>query len=123
MERLAFTRVRFLAGGTFTFESMETVQRVSPGSRQGACNIHSKGSSISYNMDMAIDLPPIAPDPVIDAYKPGVDVTLLRKNLKLTVDQRFEQLKEMQRLYYELRSSGKKAFGVNVIESDVGETR
>jgi hypothetical protein len=32
--------------------------------------------------------PTLDPDPVIDAYKPGVDVTLLRENLKLTPDQR-----------------------------------
>jgi len=29
-------------------------------------------------------------DPVIEAYKKDVDVTLIRENLRLTVDQRFQ---------------------------------
>jgi hypothetical protein len=31
-------------------------------------------------------------DPVIEAYKKDIDVTLLRENLRLTVDQHFQQL-------------------------------
>ncbi|MFN7925894.1 MAG: hypothetical protein U0Q16_37695 [Bryobacteraceae bacterium] len=34
----------------------------------------------------------IAPDPVIEAYKQGVDMTLILENLKLTPDQRLQQL-------------------------------
>jgi hypothetical protein len=46
-------------------------------------------------------------DPVIEAYKKDVDVTLLRKNLKLTVEQRLRQLMELQRFADELRRAGR----------------
>lgn len=55
------------------------------------------------------ELPPITPDPVIEAYKKDVDRTLLRQNLKLTVTERFEQLMEMQRFAEELRRAGREA--------------
>ncbi|MDN5942572.1 MAG: hypothetical protein L0H94_11870 [Nitrospira sp.] len=46
------------------------------------------------------------PDPVIEAYKRDVDRSLLRENLKLTVEQRFLKLCELQRLATELRKAG-----------------
>lgn len=48
----------------------------------------------------------IEPDPVIEAYKAGIDRTLLRENLKLTVEQRFERLIALQRFAEELRRAG-----------------
>ncbi len=51
------------------------------------------------------------PDPVIEAYKRNIDRTLIRKNLGLTVEQRFENLMVMQRLAEELRRAGRKAEG------------
>ena len=48
-------------------------------------------------------------DPVIEAYKKDVDQTLLRRNLSLTVEQRFLQLMELQRFAEELRNAGRKA--------------
>ena len=48
-------------------------------------------------------------DPVIEAYKKGVDVTLIRENLRLTVDQRFQQLMKLQEFAEELRRAGRKA--------------
>lgn len=48
-------------------------------------------------------------DPVIEAYKKDVDRTLLRENLKLTVEQRLRNLMELQRLAEELRRAGQKA--------------
>jgi hypothetical protein len=51
---------------------------------------------------------PIERDPVIDAYRAGVDVSLLEKNLKLTVEQRFVQLIELQRFADELRAAGRR---------------
>jgi hypothetical protein len=45
-------------------------------------------------------------DPVIDAYKRDVDRTLLRRNLKLSVEDRFLQLMELQRFARELRRAG-----------------
>jgi hypothetical protein len=40
---------------------------------------------------------PTAPDPVIEAYKKHIDRTLIRENLKLTVEQRFLKLMALQR--------------------------
>lgn len=45
-------------------------------------------------------------DPVIEAYKKDIDVTLIRENLRLTVDQRFQQLMELQRFAEELKTAG-----------------
>ena len=49
------------------------------------------------------------PDPVIEAYKKDVDVTLIRENLRLTVDQRFQQLMKLQQFAENLRRAGRKA--------------
>ncbi len=48
-------------------------------------------------------------DPVIEEYKKHVDRTLLRENLKLTVEQRLRNLMELQKLSEELRRAGRKA--------------
>ena len=48
-------------------------------------------------------------DPVIQAYKSGLDLSLIRRNLRLTLDERFEQLMSLQRLADELRVAGKRA--------------
>jgi hypothetical protein len=53
---------------------------------------------------------PLEPDPVIEAYKRDIDRTLLRESLKLTVEQRFENLMELQRFAEELRKAGRQAF-------------
>lgn len=54
------------------------------------------------------DLVPLWPDPVIEVYKRDVDRTLLRENLKLTVQERFEKLMELQRFAEELRKAGRR---------------
>lgn len=48
-------------------------------------------------------------DPVIEAYKKDIDVTLIRENLRLTVDQRFQQLMKLQQFAEDLRRAGRKA--------------
>jgi hypothetical protein len=48
-------------------------------------------------------------DAVIEAYKKDVDVTLIRENLRLTVDQRFQQLMKLQQFAEELQRAGRKA--------------
>lgn len=48
-------------------------------------------------------------DPVIEAYKKDVDRTLIRENLKLTVEQRLENLMRFQEFAEELRRAGKRA--------------
>ncbi len=51
----------------------------------------------------------LAPDPVIEAYKKGVDRTLLRENLKRTVEERFLALMELQHFAEELQRAGAQA--------------
>ena len=46
-------------------------------------------------------------DPV-DAYRAGIDVSLLEKNLRLTVEERFLQLMELQRFADELMAAGRR---------------
>ena len=48
-------------------------------------------------------------DPVIEVYKKHIDRTLIRQNLRLSVDQRFRQLMELQRFAEELKNAGQKA--------------
>jgi hypothetical protein len=48
-------------------------------------------------------------DPLVEAYKKDIDVTLIRENLRLTVDQRFQQLMKLQEFAEELRRAGRKA--------------
>lgn len=42
---------------------------------------------------------------MVDAYRDGVDVTLIDRNLKLSIEERFIQLMELQRFADELRRS------------------
>jgi hypothetical protein len=51
----------------------------------------------------------VDPDPVVEAYKKDLDLSLLRKNLKLTVEERFLQAMELARFADELRRAGKQA--------------
>jgi hypothetical protein len=46
-------------------------------------------------------------DPVIERYKSDVDRTLLRENLKLTVEERIRKLVRLQRFAEELRRAGR----------------
>jgi hypothetical protein len=46
-------------------------------------------------------------DPLIDAYSRDVDRTLIRENLRLTVEERFEKLMQLQRFAEELRRAGR----------------
>lgn len=56
-----------------------------------------------------LSLPTLDPDPVIDAYKPGVDMTLVRENLKRTPEERLQRLMDLQRAADELRRAGREA--------------
>jgi hypothetical protein len=48
-------------------------------------------------------------DPVIEAYKKDVDRSLIRANLKLTVEQRFENLMRLQDFASDLRGAMRRA--------------
>lgn len=43
------------------------------------------------------------PDPVVAAYRAGIDESLVVENLRLTFEQRFEKWMELQRFAEELR--------------------
>lgn len=51
----------------------------------------------------------LEPDPVIERYKRDIDRTLLRENLKLTVEERFWKLMRLQSFAEELRRAGGRA--------------
>lgn len=51
----------------------------------------------------------LEPDPVIEAYKKDIDLTLLIENLKLTPEQRLRKLIEMQKFAVEIRKAGQAA--------------
>ena len=71
------------------------------------------GSTILVMADRFLkpdELPPADySDPVIEAYKKDVDRTLLRENLKLTVDQRFRKFEKALRLARGLREAGERS--------------
>ena len=52
---------------------------------------------------------PRSRDPVVDAYRADVDVSLIRRNLEITVEERFLQLMELQRFAAELERAGAEA--------------
>jgi hypothetical protein len=53
--------------------------------------------------------PPDYCDPVIEVYKKDVDRTLLRENLKLSVEERFQKFERFMEYVYELRAAGQRA--------------
>jgi len=53
--------------------------------------------------------PPYASDPVIEAYKKDVDRSLIRENLKRTVEERLRDLDRLQRQFEELAAAGRRA--------------
>jgi hypothetical protein len=59
-----------------------------------------------------IDKGPGAPeaDPVIEAYKKDVDRTLLRENLKRSVEERLRDLMRLQRFADEWRRAARRTF-------------
>jgi hypothetical protein len=49
------------------------------------------------------------PDPVVEAYKKDIDRTLIRENLKLTVEDRFRKAMAVARFADEMRRAGREA--------------
>ena len=47
-------------------------------------------------------------DDIIDVYKRDVDVSLIRERLKRSVEERLEDLMELQRFAEELREAGRR---------------
>jgi hypothetical protein len=50
-----------------------------------------------------------AVDPVIEAYKPGIDRTILRENLKLTITERIDNLQSLMKSIAEMQEMGRRA--------------
>jgi hypothetical protein len=48
-------------------------------------------------------------DPVVDAYRDGVDMTLVEENLRLSIEDRFRKWMELQRFAEELRRAREQA--------------
>jgi hypothetical protein len=59
---------------------------------------------LSDHLPAADWIPP--PDPVIDAYKADVDRTLLRENLRRSLDERFANLIALRGFVAELHRAG-----------------
>ena len=53
--------------------------------------------------------PPFEPDPVIEAYKKDIDRTLIRENLKRTVEERLRNLVSFQRFVLKMQRAGREA--------------
>jgi hypothetical protein len=53
--------------------------------------------------------PPHGIDPVVEAYKKDVDRTLIRENLKPTVEERFRKAMALARFADELKRAGREA--------------
>lgn len=53
----------------------------------------------------------LEPDPVVEAYKSGVDRTLLRERLRLSVEERLRDLMRMQAFAEQVREAGRRSFG------------
>ena len=68
--------------------------------RRFACIVHSMVEKLDPRSDS------LSPDPVIEVYLRDVDRTLLRENLRLSVDERLNKLFELQQFAAELRRAG-----------------
>ena len=61
-------------------------------------------------------LPELAPpdvlDPVVEAYKKDIDRTLLRENLKLTVEERFRKFQSFMKFVHGIRGAATRKGGI-----------
>lgn len=57
----------------------------------------------------AMPLAPLEPDPVVDAFKPGIDLTLLDANLRRTPQERVDNMIRALRVAEALRDGMEKA--------------
>ena len=69
--------------------------------------VESRDSRTRCAMPTDDDSPAFPPDPVIEAYKKDVDLTLLRENLKLTVEERLQNLQRLAVAIDELHRAGR----------------
>ena len=62
-------------------------------------SLSTKGKKMNYSRGL---------DPVIEVYKKDVDRTLIRRNLKLSHEERLQNAMELQRFAQELRKAGRR---------------
>jgi hypothetical protein len=55
------------------------------------------------------DRPDDRRDPVVDAYRAGLDLTLIEENLRLSVEERFRKWMEVARFAEELGRAGERS--------------
>jgi transcriptional regulator with XRE-family HTH domain len=85
------------------------VARIESGKAQPSLEML-KRLAAAGGLDLACELQPArASDPVVDAYKPGVDKTLLIDNLRKTPRERFERALAARRFILEVRRAGVEA--------------
>lgn len=86
---------------------------VAPGSGEKPLTPRPGGNTRVASASFRISFPTMAHeewiDPVTEAYKRGVDRTLLRKNLRLTPEERILAAMELQKLAEEVRRAGREA--------------
>ena len=58
-----------------------------------------------------VERAPLEADPVIEAYKKDVDRSLLRENLKRSVEERLRDLMRLQRFSEQWRQAARRTFG------------
>ena len=79
-------------------------------SASDAPRIAGRGSLVlSMSRKKHAPVEPIGPDPVIEAYRRDLDLSLLIENLKKTPTERVLALMELQRLAAEAREAGRSA--------------
>jgi hypothetical protein len=67
-------------------------------------------ASTSHGSETLVEMPPKdVADALIETYKKGVDRSLLRENLELSVEDRLRKLMQLQKFAEELRRSGRRA--------------
>jgi nicotinamidase/pyrazinamidase len=100
----------------FRVKALENAMRaveVNPGDGERAIAEMREAGAEIVSSDSDFSLTSASPihdyDPVIAAYMDGIDRTLLRENLRLTVTERLERLMSLQVFSDELRAAGKKA--------------
>ena len=68
--------------------------------------IQSTTAALPYSLDYP---PPDFIDPVVEVYKRDVDRSIIRENLKLTVEERLRKHQNAQTFFEELRRAGERA--------------
>ena len=68
--------------------------------------IQSTEAALPYSLDYP---PPDFIDPVVEVYKRDVDRSIIRENLKLTVEERLRKHQNAQTFFEELRRAGERA--------------